>query len=116
MNAFYISLLTMKSAIAFGTVLDPSLGDMPQGALSVSNKHDVIPLGNLLRQIQHTEFYLRHITGTGTGEPNLEHDVPNLKHGVPFKNQRLYSVCDIRFPGSAISYLTSNIVDFFAID
>jgi hypothetical protein len=71
--------------------LDPSLGDMPQGALSVSNKHDVIPLGNLLRQIRHTEFYVRHIAGTGPGVPNLEHGVPNLKPGVLFKNQRLYS-------------------------
>jgi hypothetical protein len=57
----------------------------------VSNKHDVIPLGNLLRQIRHTDFYVRHIAGTGPGVPNLEHGVPNLKHGVPFKNQRLYS-------------------------
>jgi hypothetical protein len=62
----------------------PSFGDMPQGALSMSNEHDVIPLGNLVRQIQHTEFYLRHIAGTGLGVPNLEHGVPYLKHGVPF--------------------------------
>jgi hypothetical protein len=69
---------------------------MPQGALSVSNKHDVIPLGNRLRQIRHTEFYLRHIAGTGPGVPNLEHGVPNLKHGVPFKNQRLYSAVKVQ--------------------
>jgi hypothetical protein len=65
---------------------------MPQGAPSVSNKHDVIPLGNLLRQIPHTEFYLRHIAGTRPDVPNLEHGAPNLKHSGPFKNRRLYSV------------------------
>jgi hypothetical protein len=91
----------LKFCITHCKSLDPSLGDMPQGALSVSSKHDVIPLGNLLRQVRHTEFYLRIIAGTGPGVPNLEHGVPNLKHGVPFKNQRLYSaVYSYLFPFS----------------